>query len=132
MFVDGPEFVLVLAQLDTEGNILTKFQKHSTSGFGGDAITRNVYIRTVGRTNGRQRVPRPYEKLLWNTSRRANNIKKCLKRARKYRYSLSVHARTHRWPGGGEGLFPRPTGKLSSNTCPRNSNIPEYAYIITW
>ena len=25
MFVDGPEFFLVLAQLDIEGNILTKF-----------------------------------------------------------------------------------------------------------
>ena len=50
MFVDGPEFVLVLAQLDTEGNILTKFKKKSTSGLGGDAITRNVYRRKVGRT----------------------------------------------------------------------------------
>ena len=29
MFVDGPEFFLVLAQLDTEGNILTKFKKKS-------------------------------------------------------------------------------------------------------
>ena len=27
MFVDGPEFFLVLAQQDTEGNILTKFKK---------------------------------------------------------------------------------------------------------
>ena len=27
MFVDGPEFLLVLTQLDTEGNILTKFKK---------------------------------------------------------------------------------------------------------
>ena len=27
MFVDGPEFVLVLAQQDIEGNILTKFKK---------------------------------------------------------------------------------------------------------
>ena len=27
MFVDGPEFFLVLAQLDIEGNILTKFKK---------------------------------------------------------------------------------------------------------
>ena len=27
MFVDGPEFFLVLAQLGTEGNILTKFKK---------------------------------------------------------------------------------------------------------
>ena len=26
MFVDGPEFFLVLAQQDTEGNILTKFK----------------------------------------------------------------------------------------------------------
>ena len=27
MFVDGPEFFLILAQLGTEGNILTKFKK---------------------------------------------------------------------------------------------------------
>ena len=51
MFVNGSEFVLVLAQLDTEGNILTKFQKTPTGGLGGDAITRNVYRRTVGRTD---------------------------------------------------------------------------------
>ena len=50
MFVSGPEFFLVLAQLDTKGNILTKFQNNPTSGLGGDAITRNVYRRTVGRT----------------------------------------------------------------------------------
>ena len=50
MFVDGPEFFLVRAQLDTEGNILAKFNKNPTSGLGGDAITRNVYRRTVGRT----------------------------------------------------------------------------------
>ena len=59
MFVDGPEFFLVLAQQDTEGNILTKFKKKKTSGIGGDAITKNVYRRTVGRTDGRRRVPRP-------------------------------------------------------------------------
>ena len=64
MFVDGPEFFLVLAQLGTEGNILTKFQKNPTSGPGGDAITRYVYRRTVGRTDGLTDVPRPYEKLL--------------------------------------------------------------------
>ena len=29
MFVDGPEFFLVLAQLGTKGNILTKFKKQS-------------------------------------------------------------------------------------------------------
>ena len=52
MFVDGPEFFFVLAQLDTEGNILTKLKKYPTSGLGGDAITRNVYRRTVGRTDG--------------------------------------------------------------------------------
>ena len=46
MFVDGPEFFLVLAQLDTEGNILTKFQINPTSGLGGDAITKNVYSWT--------------------------------------------------------------------------------------
>ena len=36
-------------------------------------------------------------------------------------------------PTGGLGgpLVPRPTGILGSNTCPGNSNIPEYAYNIT-
>ena len=53
MFVDGPEFFMVLAQLDTEENILTMFQKHPTSGIGGDAITRNVYRRKFGRTEER-------------------------------------------------------------------------------
>ena len=57
-FVDGPEFFLVLAQQDTVRNILTKFKK-KTSSIGGDAITKNVYRRTVGRTDGRRRVPRP-------------------------------------------------------------------------
>ena len=67
MFDDGPEFFLVLTQLDTEGNILTKFlKKKTTSGLGGDAITRNVYRRT----DGRRRVHRPYEKLLWTTSKK--------------------------------------------------------------
>ena len=28
MFVDGPEFFFILAQLGTEGNILTKFKKN--------------------------------------------------------------------------------------------------------
>ena len=69
MFVDGPDFFLVLAQLNTEGNILTKFQKNPTSGFGGDATTRNVYRRTVGRTDGRRRGHRPQEKLLWRTDK---------------------------------------------------------------
>ena len=50
MFVDGPEFLLVLAQQDTEGNILTSFKRNPTSGLGGDAITNDVYRRTVGRT----------------------------------------------------------------------------------
>ena len=61
MFVDGLEFVLLLAQLDTKGNILIKLkkkQKHPTGGIGVDAITRNVYRRTVGRTDGSRRVPR--------------------------------------------------------------------------
>ena len=58
MCVDGPEFFFVCAQLDTKGNILTKFQKHPTSGLGGDAVTKNVYRRTVGLTDARQRVPR--------------------------------------------------------------------------
>ena len=57
--MDGPESFLVLEYLDIEGNILTKFQKNPTSGLGGDAITRNVYGRTVGLTDGRQIVPRP-------------------------------------------------------------------------
>ena len=34
-------------------------------------------------------------------------------------------------PTGGSGGLPRPTYILSSNTCPGNSNIPEYAYNIT-
>ena len=55
----GVLFGTILAQLDTEGNILTKFNKKSTSGLGGDAITRNVYRRTVGRTDKCRRVPRP-------------------------------------------------------------------------
>ena len=59
MFVDGPEFFLVLEQQDTEGNILTKFKKNPTNDIGGDAITKNVYRRTVARTDGRRRVPRP-------------------------------------------------------------------------
>ena len=54
MFVDGPDFFLVLAQLDTEENILTKFQKHPTNGLAGDVITRNVCRRTVERTDGRR------------------------------------------------------------------------------
>ena len=52
MFVDGPEFVLALAHLDTEGNILTKFKRNPTGGLVGDAIKRNVYRRTVGQTDG--------------------------------------------------------------------------------
>ena len=41
MFVDGPEFFLVLAQFDIERNILTKFQKKNLpGGLGGDAMTR--------------------------------------------------------------------------------------------
>ena len=36
---------LDVAQLDTEGNILTKI-KNPFSGLGGDAIKRNVYRRT--------------------------------------------------------------------------------------
>ena len=59
MFADRPEFCLELAQLDTEGNILNKFHKNPTGGLGGDAIARNVYRRTVGRTDRRRRVPRP-------------------------------------------------------------------------
>ena len=47
----GILFGTILAQLDTEGNILTKFNKNPTSGLGGDAITRNVYRRTVRRTD---------------------------------------------------------------------------------
>ena len=42
MFVDGPEFVLVLARLDTVGNNLTKFKKNPSSGLVGDAKERNV------------------------------------------------------------------------------------------
>ena len=52
-------------------------KKNPTSGLGEDAITINVYRRTVGRTDGRRRVPRlKKKKLLWTTSTRANNIKR--------------------------------------------------------
>ena len=40
MFIDGPEFVLVHAQLDTEGNIPVKFQTNPTSYLGGESIKR--------------------------------------------------------------------------------------------
>ena len=42
---------VVLAQLDIEGNILTIFKKNPLSGLGGNAITRNVYRQTYGRTD---------------------------------------------------------------------------------
>ena len=71
MFVDGLEFVLVLAQLDTDENILTKFKTNPISGLGGEAITRNVYRRTVGRTDGRRRHSPTVRKALLD-----NNIKK--------------------------------------------------------
>ena len=77
MFIDGPEFVLVHAQLDSEGNILVKFQTNPTSGFGGESITRNVSRRTVGGTEGRRRVPdRKKSSSQWTTFRKADNIKK--------------------------------------------------------
>ena len=112
MFVDGLEFFLVLAQLDTEGNIMTKFPKNPTSCLGGDAITRNVYRRTVGRIDGRRRGHRPYEKLLWNMSRRANNIKKGPSKGPSI---LDISYSSMPEPTGGLGgpLVPRPTDILS-------------------
>ena len=51
MFVDGPDFFSVLAQLDIEGNILTKFfKKNPASDLGGDAITRKC-LQTGGKTD---------------------------------------------------------------------------------
>ena len=52
LIVDGPEWFSILAQLDTEGNILTKFQKHPTSG-----LEQEMF--TDGQLDGRRRVPRP-------------------------------------------------------------------------
>ena len=88
------------------------------------------YRRTVGRTDGRRRDPRPYEKLLWTTPRRANNIKKGPSKGSS---NLDSRYQSMPEPTGGLGgpLVPRPTGIQSSNTCPRNSHIPEYAYNIT-
>ena len=62
---------LILAHLDTEGNILAKFLKNPTSGLGGDEIARTVYRRAVGRTTDAGEFPGRKA-----TSRRANNIKK--------------------------------------------------------
>ena len=39
MFFDRSDIFLVLAQLDIEGNIVTKMKKNPTSGLGRDAIT---------------------------------------------------------------------------------------------
>ena len=72
MFVDGPECFLLPAQLDTEGNILTKFQKYSISGLGGDAITR---MFTDGQLDG-QTDAGDFTDRKKTTSRRANNFKK--------------------------------------------------------
>ena len=47
--------------------------------------------------------------------------------------NLAIHYLSMPEPTDGlEGsLVPGPTGILSSNTCPGNSNIPEYTYNIT-
>ena len=60
----GPEFVLILVQLDTEGNILTKFKKSPTSGLGGDNSWTDR--RTLENSQSVRKA----------ASRRANNIKK--------------------------------------------------------
>ena len=52
--------LLILAQLDTEGNILTKFQNNPTSGLGGHAITRNVYRRTPESSQTAKEAPLDY------------------------------------------------------------------------
>ena len=125
MFVDGPEFVLVLPQLDTDGNILTKFKKNPTSGLGGDAITRNVYRRSVGLTDGR----RPVRKAPLDYVQKSYYYQKGPSKGPS---NLDSRYPSMPEPAGGLGgpLVPRPTG-ISSNTCPGNSNIPEYAYNIT-
>ena len=47
--------------------------------------------------------------------------------------NLDSHSSMPEPTGGLAGrLGPRPTGILSSSTCPGNSNIPEYAYNITY
>ena len=83
MFIDGPEFVSVLAQFDIEGNILTKFFFFKNPPSGGDAITKKsaqwrrcdskkmfTDRRKDGRTDGQTNAG---EKLLWTMSRRAND-----------------------------------------------------------
>ena len=124
MFVDGLEFFLLLAQLDTEGNILIKFKKTSDQWYWRRCDNKKCLQAdswTDRRTPESSQIVR----------RRVNNIKKGLLKG-----SSNLDSRYPSMPeptGGLVGpLVPRPTGILSSNTCPGNSNIPEYAYNITW
>ena len=43
-FVNGPEFLLALAQLDNDTNTITKFQSNPFGGFQGDMITRKIQV----------------------------------------------------------------------------------------
>ena len=67
---------------------------------------------------------------IYCTSRRANNIKKGPPKGPSNLNSRYPSTIEHTGGLGGP-LVPRPTGILSSNTCPVNSNIPEYTYNIT-
>ena len=67
MYVDGPEFVLVLAQLDAEGNILTKLK--NSDQWSWSRCDNKKCLRTNSWTN--RRTPGSSQ-----TVRRANNIKK--------------------------------------------------------
>ena len=58
LFVDGPEFFLILAQLDTEGNILTKFKKKSDH-WSWRRCDNKKCLQTDSWTDGRRRVPGP-------------------------------------------------------------------------
>ena len=57
MFVDGPEFFLVLAQLNNEGDILTKFQENILPVVLEE--TRQQEMFTDGQLDERRRVPTP-------------------------------------------------------------------------
>ena len=58
MFVDGPEVLLALAQLNTEGDILTKFQKKNIRPVVLEEM-RQQEMFTDGQLDERRRVPTP-------------------------------------------------------------------------
>ena len=110
------------AQLGTEGNILTKLKKKSDQ-WSWRRCDNKKCLQTDRRTpDSSQTVrksPLDYVQKSWWYQKGPSNLDS--------RYPTMPE------PTGGLGgpLVPRPTGKLSSNTCPGNSNIPEYACNIT-